>query len=71
VCSPRSRQDPRDIFALTSGKPILAQDVAARRQALAEMTTRLERTWYGYQLATETDFRDSLAQLEKLGCRLP
>jgi hypothetical protein len=35
------------------------------------LTDRLEKIWYGYQIATEADFRDSLAQLEALGCRLP
>jgi len=35
------------------------------------MTSRLEETWYGYHSASEADFRDSLAQLEILGCRLP
>jgi Domain of unknown function (DUF4129) len=72
VLSPDRARTPREYLrALTSGWPVLAQDAAVRRQALAQMTSRLESTWYGYQLATETDFRDSLAQLEKLGCRLP
>jgi hypothetical protein len=63
---------PREFLrALTSGKAILAQDAATRSRALAKMTSRLEKTWYGYQIATEADFRDSLAQLETLGCQLP
>ena len=35
------------------------------------LTSRLEKIWYGYHIATETDFLDSLAQLEVLGCHLP
>jgi hypothetical protein len=35
------------------------------------LTSRLEIIWYGYQIATEADFRDSLTQLETLGCHIP
>jgi hypothetical protein len=57
---------PREYLqALTKSK------VADRNRALAQLTSRLERIWYGYDQATEADFRDSLAQLEILGCRLP
>jgi hypothetical protein len=63
---------PREYLrALTSSKPILAQEATVRHRALAQMTSRLERTWYGYQLATEADFRDSITELETLGCHLP
>lgn len=70
--SPDRSKTPREFLrALAGGKPILAEEAAVRSRALAHMTSRLENTWYGYQLATEADFRDSLAQLETLGCHLP
>ena len=46
------------------------QEGIGRHQALAMLTTRLEKIWYGYQVASEADFRDSLTQLETLGCHL-
>jgi hypothetical protein len=50
---------------------VLPETYALRYQALSALTSRLETKWYGYRIATEADFRDSLAQLEILGCHLP
>jgi hypothetical protein len=41
-----------------------------RRPALAELTRSFERTWYGYQPASEPEFAQAREQLEKLGCAL-
>ena len=69
--APDRAKTPREYLgALTKGKGILAEDAATRRQALEQMTSRVEKTWYGYQPATELDFHDSLAELEILGCQL-
>ena len=63
---------PREYLrALTKAKLVLPETLASRHQALSLLTARLEKIWYGYQIATEADFRDSLAQLETLGCHLP
>ena len=70
--SPDRTKTPREYLrALGESKLAFVENPTMRRQALEEMTSRLEKTWYGYQLASEADFRDSLAQLEILGCRLP
>lgn len=63
---------PREYLrALSQSQQVFVENAAVRREALARMTSRLEQTWYGYQAASEADFRDSLAQLEILGCHLP
>ncbi|HEV7966784.1 MAG TPA: DUF4129 domain-containing protein [Candidatus Acidoferrales bacterium] len=63
---------PREYLqALTKSKLILPETLAVRHQALSLLTSRLEKSWYGYHAATEADFRDSLSQLETLGCHLP
>ena len=70
--APDRAKTPREYLrALTKSKLILPETFATRHQALAMLTTRLEKIWYGYQVASEADFRDSLAQLETLGCHLP
>ncbi len=70
--APDRAKTPREyLLALTKSKPILPETLAMRRQALSLLTSRLEKIWYGYQIATEKDFRDSLTQLETLGCHLP
>jgi hypothetical protein len=43
---------------------------AAYREPLAVLTNRLERTWYGNRAASGDDFRDTLEQVEALGCQL-
>lgn len=70
--APDRAKTPREYLrALTKSKPILPETLATRHQALSMLTSRLEKIWYGYQIASETDFRDSIAQLETLGCHLP
>lgn len=70
--SPDRAKTPREYLrALAKSKLILPETLATRQQALSLLTARLEKIWYGYQSATEADFRDSLTQLEILGCRLP
>jgi hypothetical protein len=70
--APDRAKTPREYLrALEKSKWIVPESVATRQQALALLTSRLEKIWYGYQIATEADFRDSLAQLETLGCHLP
>ena len=69
--SPDRAKTPREYLrALTKAKLILPETLATRQQALSLLTSRLEKIWYGYQIATEADFRDSLTQLENLGCHL-
>ena len=69
--SPDRAKTPREYLrALTKAKLILPETLATRQQALSLLTLRLEKIWYGYQIATEADFRDSLTQLEILGCHL-
>jgi Domain of unknown function (DUF4129) len=70
VSADRSKTPREYLRALTKSKLILPESLSARHQALSMLTTRLEKIWYGYQTATETDFRDSLHQLENLGCHL-
>ena len=70
--SPDRAKTPREFLrALAKSKLVVPETLATRQQALSTLTSRLEQSWYGYQLATEADFRDSLNQLETLGCRLP
>ena len=70
--APDRAKTPREYLrALTKSKLILPETLATRQQALSTLTSRLEKIWYGYQAATEADFRDSLTQLETLGCHLP
>jgi hypothetical protein len=70
--SPDRSKTPREyLAALAKSKMIVPETLATRQQALHRLTSRLEKMWYGYQLATEDDFHDSLTQLETLGCRLP
>jgi hypothetical protein len=66
----RSRTPREYLRALAVSKVILPESLASRQQALSGLTSRLERVWYGYQIATEKDFSESLSQLEKLGCLL-
>jgi hypothetical protein len=70
--APDRAKTPREYLrALTKSKLILPETLATRHQALSMLTSRLEKIWYGYQAAKEADFRDSLTQLETLGCHLP
>jgi hypothetical protein len=47
------------------------QEREGRAAALAKLTRSLESTWYGFEGATEVEFRDAVTQLEALGCRFP
>jgi hypothetical protein len=68
---PDHAKTPREYLrSLSKSKLIFPETHAARYQALSAMTSRLENTWYGYRTPTEEDFRDSLVQLEILGCPL-
>jgi hypothetical protein len=70
--APDRAKTPREYLrALAKSKLILPETLGSRQQALSMLTSRLEKIWYGYQAATESDFRDSLTQLETLGCHLP
>jgi Domain of unknown function (DUF4129) len=70
--APDRAKTPREYLrALAKSKLILPEALATRQQALSLLTSRLEKIWYGYHIATEADFRDSLTQLETLGCHLP
>jgi hypothetical protein len=70
--APDRAKTPREYLqVLTKSRIVVPESLATRRQALSLLTSRLEKTWYGYHLATEADFRDSIAQLEILGCHLP
>jgi hypothetical protein len=70
--SPDRAKTPREYLrALAKSKLILPETLATRQHALSLLTSRLEKIWYGYHNATEADFRDSLTQLETLGCHLP
>jgi len=70
--SPDRTKTPREyLSALTKSKVILPETLVTRHEAVSMLTSRLEKIWYGYQIATEADFRDSLTQLETLGCHLP
>jgi len=70
--SPDRARTPREYLrALTKAKLMMPEALAVRHKALSLLTSRFEKIWYGYQIATEADFRDSLAQLETLGCHLP
>jgi hypothetical protein len=63
---------PREYLKSMRKSTLLASEThTTRYQALSLLTSRLEKIWYGYHLATETDVLDSLAQLEVLGCHLP
>lgn len=66
----RSKTPREFLRALTKSNLVVAETHSTRYQALSLLTSRLEKIWYGYQIATETDFRDSLNQLETLGCPL-
>ena len=41
---------------------------SAHRVVLRSLTTRLETVWYGMQFADEKEFRQTIAELESLGC---
>ena len=70
--APDHAKTPREYLgALTKSRILQPETFVVRKQALSSLTSRFEKIWYGFHQATEADFRDSLAQLETLGCHLP
>jgi hypothetical protein len=70
--SPDRAKTPREYLgALNKSKVIEPESFDGHKRALVTLTSRLEKIWYGYRIATEEDFLDSLTQLETLGCHLP
>jgi len=69
---PRDRtKTPREYLGLVTQEPATALASAPPvREPLAALTSRLERVWYANRGAGPEDFRESLKQLEALGCRL-
>jgi hypothetical protein len=71
IATDRAKTPREYLRSLANSSLILPETHASRYRALSALTSRLETKWYGYHTATEADFRDSLAQLEILGCHLP
>lgn len=59
---PNRARTPREYLRLIGSR-------AAQYPVLAALTRKLEHVWYGYGEAAESDFHDTLSQLERLGCR--
>jgi Domain of unknown function (DUF4129) len=59
---PNRARTPREYLRLVGTR-------TAKYPPLAALTRQLERVWYGYNDAAESDFNEALALLEKLGCR--
>jgi hypothetical protein len=69
---PRDRtKTPREYLRLvTDPFPGELASHPSHREPLRALTSRLERTWYANRGAGPDDFRESLRQLEALGCQL-
>ena len=69
---PRDRtKTPREYLRLvTDPLPGELPSDSSHREPLAALTSRFERTWYADRGAGPEDFRESLRQLEALGCQL-
>jgi hypothetical protein len=66
---PKDRtRTPREYLRLVAESD--SAEVGSRSQPLRALTSRLERIWYANRDARSEDFRDSLRQLEELGCPL-
>ena len=59
---PSRSRTPREYLRLLSSRN-------PRYPILSALTRRFEIVWYGQTPARESDFQETLAQLEKLGCR--
>lgn len=59
---PNRARTPREYLRLIGTR-------AAQYPVLAALTHKLELVWYGYGAARESDFAETLGQLEQLGCR--
>jgi hypothetical protein len=69
---PRDRtKTPREYLRLVTD-PLAGElpSDPSPREPLAALTSRFERTWYANRGAGPEDFRESLRQLEALGCQL-
>ncbi len=71
IADDRAKTPREYLRSLSTSDSMVPESHASRLRALSILTSRLEAKWYGYGAATEADFRDSLAQLEVLGCHLP
>lgn len=69
---PRDRtKTPREYLRLVAEPhPGELASRPSHREPLAALTSRLERIWYANRGAGPDDFRESLRQLEALGCQL-
>jgi hypothetical protein len=69
---PRDRtKTPREYLRLVAEThPGELASRPSHREPLAALTSRLERIWYANRAAGPEDFRESLLQLEALGCPL-
>ena len=69
---PRDRtKTPREYLRLaTEPAPAALAAAAAPQRPLAGLTSTLERVWYARREAVAEDYRESLRQLEALGCQL-
>jgi hypothetical protein len=69
---PRDRtKTPREYLRLVAEPhPDELASRSSHREPLAALTSRLERIWYANRAAGPEDFRESLRQLEALGCPL-
>jgi len=59
---PNRARTPREYLRLIGTR-------AAPYPVLAALTRKLELVWYGYGTARESDFQETLDQLQQLGCR--
>jgi len=59
---PNRARTPREYLRLIGAR-------AASYPVLAALTRKLEFVWYGYGTARESDFQETLDQLQQLGCR--
>lgn len=59
---PDRARTPREYLRLVGAR-------TAKYPALSALTRQFEIVWYGHRDAAESDFRETLAQLERLGCR--
>lgn len=70
---PRDRaKTPREYLRLVSSESNLANAglESSVKEPLAILTTKMEQSWYADRGANANEFRDSLSQLEALGCPL-
>jgi uncharacterized small protein (DUF1192 family) len=69
---PKDRtKTPREYLRYVSQSDLAAADPQrSPREPLKVLTSRMESIWYANRGARQEDFRESLVQLEALGCRL-